>query len=117
MVSYVSKEDRKEYIDHRKVTIAISKYGREGLDNPALDTVLILEPSVQKGWIQQVMGRVLRVKSGKKSPVVIFFEDNVPIIRGICGSVKKTLRRWPHEEGGPYHYNVVSTISEILKKL
>ena len=80
------------------------KYGREGLDSKALDTVIVLEPQKQKEWIQQVMGRALRLYSGKREPLLIIFEDDVGILIGMCNKLRSHLRQWPTDEGGPYRF-------------
>ena len=87
-----------------EMLFAITKYGREGLDAPDLDTVITCEPISSKNNIQQFMGRVLRVRPGKKSPMVIFLEDNIGIIIGMCRKIRNLLKEWPVEDGGPYRF-------------
>lgn len=107
MVHKVPPKVRKKFIDKMPVVFAIMKYGKEGLDSPALDTVLVSTPFSSKNGLQQVMGRPARTHAGKKSPLVVFYEDNIGLLIGMCKKLKKHLREWPHEEGGPFDYEHV----------
>lgn len=104
LISDVKVDERKAMVDKREITFAISKYGREGLDCAALDTVFACEGMSQKGGLQQFMGRVLRKTSWVKSPLVVFFEDDISPMRAMCEILRRHLREWPIEEGGPYDY-------------
>ena len=104
MIYDVEREQRRIAIKEKPVTFSIMKYGREGLDSKALDTVIIVDPQAQQGWIQQVMGRALRLSPGKQQPLIIIVEDAVGTIIGMCNKLRKHLRSWPLEDGGPYGY-------------
>lgn len=104
MIFDVERDERRRSIKEKPVTFSIMKYGREGLDSKALDTVIVLEPQKQKEWIQQVMGRALRLYSGKREPLLIIFEDDVGILIGMCNKLRSHLRQWPTDEGGPYRF-------------
>jgi hypothetical protein len=106
MIYDVKRDERRRAINDKPVTFSIMKYGREGLDSRALDTVMILEPQGQKEWIQQVMGRALRMYTGKKEPLIIFLEDQVGVLIGLCNKLRHHLRKWPVEEGGPYRFEL-----------
>lgn len=99
---------RHEYVSTKPVVFAIMKYGKEGLDSPALDTVLVSAPFSSRNSLQQLMGRPCRAHDGKKSPIVVFYEDNISILIGMCQKLKKHLRGWPHDEGGPFSYELVN---------
>lgn len=107
MIGAIKPEERHRLLRTKQVTFAIMKYGREGLDEPSLDTVLVCEPLSQKGGLQQLMGRVLRKRVGKKAPVVVFFEDNIGPMIGMCQKLRKHLKYWPVEDGGPYDYELL----------
>lgn len=107
MIHKVPAEDRMDMLHKKRVTFAISKYGKEGLDDASLDTVLLCEPMSSKNVLQQVMGRVLRRKEGKKQPVVIVLEDEITPMIGMCKKMRGHLRHWPIEDGGPYPYEFV----------
>lgn len=107
MIGAIKPKERQRMLREKQVTFAVMKYGREGLDEPALDTIFVCEPMSQKNALQQLMGRALRKKPGKKTPLVVFFEDNIGPMMGMCRNLRKHLRTWPHEEGGPYEYTLL----------
>lgn len=107
MIGAIKPEERHRLLRTKQVTFAIMKYGREGLDEPSLDTAFVCEPLSQKGGLQQLIGRVLRKREGKKVPVVVFFEDNIGPMIGMCQKLRKHLRYWPVEDGGPYDYELL----------
>ena len=107
MIYKVKPKQRAEMLRTKKVVFAVSKYGKEGLDEQMLDTIIISEPFSSRNALQQVMGRVLRAKAGKKAPIVIFLEDNIGPIIGLCQKLRRHLREWPVEENGPYEYEMV----------
>lgn len=107
MIYDVPRAVRLSMIRDKQITFAIGKYGREGLDSQDLDTVIILEPGSQKGWMQQVMGRALRMKPEKKEPLIEIFEDDINLMRVICHQLRKHLRKWPLDEGGPYEFSII----------
>jgi superfamily II DNA or RNA helicase len=78
------------------------KYGKEGLDAPSLDTILVSAPFSQKGALQQLMGRITgRPSPNKKGCVVVFYRDNIGVMHGMCDKLERHLRDWPIDEGGP----------------
>ena len=109
MIHKVAPSLRKKFIDEKQVVFAITKYGKEGLDAPDLDTVLVSSLFSDKNILQQLMGRPTRQKDGKKKPVIIFYEDNVKPIIAMCTKLRKHLRGWAHEDGGPYDYERFDT--------
>jgi superfamily II DNA or RNA helicase len=108
MIGDIPADKRMKTLREKQVVFSIMKYGREGLDEQSLDTVFVCEPMSQKNGLQQLMGRVLRKKAGKKTPVVVFFEDNVGPMIGMCTNLRRHLRSWPHDEGGPFEYHHVN---------
>lgn len=107
MIGDIKPKERARMLREKQVTFAIMKYGREGLDEQSLDTVFVCEPMSQKNALQQLMGRVLRFVAGKKQPIVVFFEDNIGPIIGMCQNLRRHLNQWPLEEGGPFTYTLV----------
>lgn len=107
MIYQVSTTIRSRLLKEKDVVFAVSKYGREGLDSPDLDTIITCEPMSSRNALQQFMGRVLRKKAGKKSPVVVFLEDDIGPMIGMCQNLRRHLRDWPVEESGPYEYTNV----------
>ena len=107
MIGSIKPMERHRMLAEKQVTFAIMKYGREGLDEPSLDTAFVCEPISQKGGLQQLLGRVLRKRYGKKAPVVVFFEDNIGPMMGMCQKLRKHLKFWPVEDGGPFDYELI----------
>lgn len=98
---------RQWMLKNMQVTFSIMKYGREGLDEKSLDTILVCEPMSQKNGLQQLMGRALREMQGKKDPVILFFEDDIGPIINMCRQLRRHLTAWPLEEGGPHDYTLI----------
>ncbi len=99
---------RQRFLDKRQVVFAITKYGKEGLDCPDLDTVIVSSLFSSKNGLQQLMGRPTRPKPGKKTPAIALLVDNVGQCIGMSQKLQKHLRRWPIEEGGPFSYELVN---------
>lgn len=106
MIHAVDAKSRFSYIKTKRVVFAITKYGREGLDDEDLDTVLVSTPFSKRATLQQVLGRPGREKQGKKFPLVVFYEDNVGPLIGMCKKLRGHLSRWPIEESGPFAYEM-----------
>jgi hypothetical protein len=107
LIGAIKPKERQRMLAERQTTYSIMKYGREGLDSPALDTGVICEPQKQKGGIAQLLGRFLRPKPGKKDPRVTFLEDEIGPIMGLCKAIRRELRMWPPDEGGPLEFSQV----------
>lgn len=107
IIQRVKPDVRDQMIRTKAVIFAIAKYGREGLDSPMLDTVIVCEPISSRNILQQIMGRTLRKKEGKKSPVVMFLEDDIGPMIGMCKKLRSHLLNWPVEDGGPYEYELI----------
>jgi superfamily II DNA or RNA helicase len=107
MIYKVKPEERTRMLREKQVTFAVSKYGREGLDEPSLDTVIVCEPLSSRNALQQLMGRIQRRKAGKKEPVVVFLEDDIGPMIGMCVKLRTHLKTWPVDEGGPYEYEML----------
>jgi superfamily II DNA or RNA helicase len=97
---------RTKMLKERQIIFAIMKYGKEGLDDKDLDTVIMSQPVSDQNTIQQIMGRPSRPKEGKK-PRLIILEDNIGPLINQCKTIRKHLRSWPHDEGGPFDYQRV----------
>lgn len=102
----VNPKVRQRFLDERPVVFAITKYGKEGLDCPDLDTVLVSSLFSGRNALQQLMGRPTRPKAGKK-PIVAFYVDNIGHCHGMAQKLQKHLREWPHEESGPFDYELI----------
>ena len=117
MIHAVKPAERTRMLKEKQVTFAVMKYGREGLDDRNLDTIIINEPISSRNSLQQIMGRVLRKKKGKQKSVVVFLEDNIGPFMGMCQKLRSHLRSWPTDEGGPFSYeNIGQPMTQRAQK-
>ena len=116
MIYKVDPETRSRLLREKQVTFAISKYGREGLNERSLDTIIVNEPLSSRNSLQQLMGRVLRKKEGKKEPVVVFLEDDIGPFIGMCRKLRQHLTTWPADEGGPFTYENIGHPSGMYRR-
>ena len=65
-------KDRDKHL-HRKIVFSTPGSARDGTDNPELDCLVLATPL---GNLDQAIGRVTRMKSGKAQPIVIDIVDN-----------------------------------------
>lgn len=104
----VREAERFRRIRECNPVIAIMQLGKQALDKPKLDTLFICDPFTKTGVLQQTMGRVLRNFSGKKKPLVVFFEDvYIKPLSRMCGKLRLRLNRWPDYKGGAIPYTVI----------
>lgn len=104
----VKGKERDRRIRECNPVISVMILGKQALDKPSLDTLFVAEPFSKKGVLQQVMGRILRIFSGKRDPMVVIYED--PAIRELghlCGKLRKLLNTWPANKGGRIPYEIV----------
>lgn len=88
---------------------------KEALDEDTLDTMFFLTPFGSSeideggmGTMQQGMGRILRVRPGKKTPVMVIIDHiHVPSFHKMVRQMKNLLRHWPTEQGGPLEYTII----------
>jgi len=88
LVGKLSKTRRKDLLDRANKgdirVIAATTLADEGLDLPALDTVILTTPTKAMGRVQQRIGRVMRVHNGKRQPLVIDLIDDPGALRGMA---------------------------------
>lgn len=109
IIARVKPELREAMIAKHQVTFAIMKYGKEGLNSKALDTVILTTPIAQKAMLQQVMGRTGREYEGKREPLVLVIEHDIGPLLGMCRKMRRHLTSWLPEDGGPYSFVRTST--------
>lgn len=103
MLTYeVGPKTRQKFLAERNVIFAITKYGKEGMDCPRLDTVVLSALFSNRNGLQQLMGRPTRPLPGKKMPVLLALVDDIGQCIGMARKLMNHLRAWPSEEGGPY---------------
>ncbi len=103
----VPAKQRQQFLRDHPVVFAITKYGKEGLDCPSLDTVLVSTLFSSRNGLQQLMGRPTRLSPGKKKPMVVFYVDNIGQSHGMSQKLQRHMRDWSHEEGGPFDFELL----------
>jgi superfamily II DNA or RNA helicase len=93
----------------------------EAIDEESLDTLYWLtpfgsqHPEGGKNALQQGMGRIqgYRYHKGMKQPLVVIFDDlYIKHFHRMCNQLKKQMRRWPEDEGGPYPHRTLKPFEE-----
>lgn len=103
-----SKEDRKRYIQKAingdvQVLIGTFALAREGLDIPALRTLVMATPQKNESVIIQSAGRVARSSEGKKVGKVIDFDDRgFPMLAGWSKKRRALYRRMGFSSDGSF---------------
>jgi superfamily II DNA or RNA helicase len=111
MIYKVKPDRRVKMLREKQVTFAIMKYGKEGLNERSLDTIIVNEPLSSANALQQLMGRVLRKKDGKKEPIVAFLEDDIGPFIGMCKKLRSHLLSWPADQSGPLSYENIGHVT------
>ena len=92
LVGKVSKTKRAELLkkaDNRELDVIFATcLADEGLDLPGLDTVFLTVPTKAMGRIQQRIGRIMRIREGKQTPIVYDVIDDEPFF--VAMSRKRT---------------------------
>lgn len=95
VIQETPQETRTEVVQKSKICFAINSLGAEGLDDDKLDTLFVLTPFSSPNDLQQFMGRIQRSREGKKTPVVVIFDDvAVPPFHALCRKLMRTLKEW-----------------------
>jgi len=70
-------ENHKDYskVGVADITIAMYAMSKQGLDASILDTLLIAFPLSNKGMVEQCAGRISRISSNKRKPLVMDIRD------------------------------------------
>ena len=66
-------EKERERASKAQIILATSQFASEGLDIPALDTLVLATPMSD---VEQAVGRILRPHEGKKPPIVVDIRDD-----------------------------------------
>ncbi len=103
----VEAELQQAFLRDKQIIFGITKYGKEALDCPALDTILVSSLFSSRPGLQQLMGRPTRPSPGKKTPTVIFYVHNIGQDIGMAKKLQKHLRDWPVDESGPFEYDLL----------
>lgn len=98
IVEETPKAERLSVLRNSQICFAIARLGSTGVDDDRLDTLFWLTPFRSKISLQQSMGRIQRQLEGKKTPVMVVFEDWLtPSLRKLCLALKQNLREWDFE--------------------
>lgn len=71
----VPQDNRLAFLRSCRVTFGIYRIAQKGLDAIDLDTLILLTPVREPNLLQQAIGRIQRVYSSKKEPLVVVLED------------------------------------------
>lgn len=89
----------------KRIVVATSQKAAEGLDAPALDTLILTMPFGAAGRLKQSFYRILRELKGKANPLVVVYEDPHPPIQALVGKVRKVA----NEKGYEVRYGTLDT--------
>lgn len=104
----VKGEERIRRIRECNPVIAIIQVGKQALNKPELDTLLLSEPTTKPNVLQQIVGRILRKKKGTNKPLFIIYEDRyIPMLAEMCGKIRRVFNKWPAAKGGVIKYEVI----------
>jgi superfamily II DNA or RNA helicase len=104
------KDKRMDVLRSHQLCFVIAKLGTEGIDDDKLDALAVLTPYRSQNALQQMMGRVQRSLPGKRTPVVVVFNEHwTPPLRNLCKALKDVLNSWhmAFEESDPVQYDPV----------
>jgi len=104
-IQEIEQGERIRQLQSCQIIFAIRKLAKRGLDQPDLDTLVMLTPLADKSNVQQAVGRVLRDVANKKSPLVIVFDDLTSLpIHYVALKMRKVLREIGYKsERRKYH--------------
>ena len=89
---YIGASTEKQRREAAGADVVIGSYAmaQEGLDIPALDTLILATP---KTSVTQSIGRILREAPDKKDPVVIDLVDDIDILGAYWGARKRLYNK------------------------
>jgi superfamily II DNA or RNA helicase len=87
--------DRLTILRNSQVVVGITKIAREGLDEPALDTLVLLEPFSDPHTLRQTVGRILRECTNKRTPEVHVIVGRYDACRRMMYAMRKNFNQWP----------------------
>lgn len=104
----------------KQISFGTLQLVKEALDEDTLDTLFFLtafgSSAVEEGGfntLQQGMGRIQRFRENKKTPVVVILDFiYIAKLHRMCSKLKKQLKNWPEEQGGPLEFQVLRPYSE-----
>ena len=108
LVGKVSKSRRAEILkkaDEGEIRVIFAtSLADEGLDLPGLDTVVLTTPTKAMGRVQQRIGRIMRPREGKRTPLVVDVVDDHPAFIGLARKRARLYQELGCDIGGwPQH--------------
>lgn len=104
------RRERLRRIREHNPVIAVSTLGRQALNKPKLDTLMVLEPYSKPGMLQQLLGRIQRNYEGKAQAMAVFYDDvYIERMHAICMRMRKLFSRWPDNQGGRLRWQNTGT--------
>lgn len=106
----VKRKLRPDRIDNCNPVIAIASLGRQALNKPSLDTLMVLEPFTDAGVLQQLLGRIQRPHPSKQRAMAVLYDDvHIAELHRMCMKVRSLFSRWPDNQGGRLHWQNTGT--------
>jgi len=97
-VAEVDPNERRDFLANSQVIFGIRSLAKRGLDQPDLDTLVVLYPMSDPGGIQQSAGRILRLAGNEKSPEIYVLQDlNIPLMRSLATKMLVHLRKMGYD--------------------
>lgn len=85
--------ERMDIVRSSRLCFAIARLGKEALDDEHLDALFLLTPLSSPNDLQQLLGRIQRMVSGKKQPVAVIFDDmRIGPLHALTMKLRKTLK-------------------------
>lgn len=102
---------REQVLDATEARVVVANYpmASEALDIPHLDTILCLTPMV--GFIEQIVGRIVRIADDKRVPLVIDVVDNIGLFAGMA----RTRNRWYKQQVDEVRDHTVNNDYDTVK--
>jgi len=110
-------EQRWAALRDKRLVFGTHQLVTEAIDEKSLDTLVWMtpfgssHPDGGKNALQQGMGRIqgYRFEEGMKKPLVIIYDDVLIFqFHKMCNQLRRQLRKWPADEGGPYKFKDIS---------
>jgi superfamily II DNA or RNA helicase len=104
---------REQVLDAASARVVVANYpmASEALDIPHLDTMVGLTPMV--GFIEQVVGRIVRIADDKRVPLVVDVVDNIGLFAGMA----RTRSKWYKAQVDEVRDNVVTNTASATSNI
>lgn len=89
-----------------RVIVATYAMANEALDIPRLDTLVLLTPAT--GFIEQIVGRIIRIHDSKRCPLVLDLADNVGLFMGMA------VKRWNWSQAQCFRWSRKVALSKAI---